>query len=287
MGNATVTATVGDFRADYVISTSSPLEDAKAYWKFDDPANWGKAEIAGSGDLVINMDLVTYQPGLYDGDGAIRGNWETSLDENQDTPNVTWINTMPGQYGDDNKQIREFTVMMDLKLLYQEVTDDPTEPQVWAPLIWNGVGSAPMGPLTTIVWRNYPDEDKNGEVRLALNTRWGTWIHLDDKPYNPATLAGNEPWVRVVFSYEYDISGGQFRLYSYVNGHPAITNSTYLYPQDDAVAHVELVQGADVYFMTRRKGDKPYKGQYDLTTLAMWDRVLTLEEVATLGAIGN
>jgi hypothetical protein len=190
-------------------------------------------------------------------------------------------------YGDFFDFDGEFTVMMDLKLLYQEVTDDPTEPQVWAPLIWNGVGSAPMGPLTTIVWRNYPDEDMNGEVRLALNTRWGSWIHLDDKPYNPATLAGNEPWVRVVFSYEYDISGGQFRLNSYVNGHPAITNSTYLYPQDDNVAHVELVQGAEVYFMTRRKGDKPYKGQYDLTTLAMWDRVLTLEEVATLGTIGN
>jgi uncharacterized protein YjdB len=80
IGNATITATAGDFIANYVISTSSPLEDANAYWKFDDPANWGKAEIAGSGDLEINMELVTYQQGLFDGDGAIRGNWETSLD---------------------------------------------------------------------------------------------------------------------------------------------------------------------------------------------------------------
>jgi hypothetical protein len=197
---------------------------------------------------------------------------------------------MSGQYGDENKQIRDFTVMMDLKLLYQEVSEDLTEPQVWTPLIWNGVGASAMGPLTTIVWRNYPDEDHNGEVRLALNTRWGTWIHLDNNPYDPATLVGNEPWVRVVFSYEYNVNAGPgegpFRLHSYINGHPAITNSTYIYPPDD-VAHVELVQGEKVYFMTRRKGDKPYKGQYDLTTLALWNRVLTPEEVATLGAIGN
>ncbi|MDR2026222.1 MAG: hypothetical protein LBQ01_01520 [Prevotellaceae bacterium] len=73
---------------------------------------------------------------------------------------------------------------------------------------------------------------------------------------------------------------------AYYNGEPAFEPSSG-YGDDQNWFRTELKEGVPIHFMTQRKADKSFKGQYDLTKLAVWDRTLTLEEVRSLGTVGQ
>jgi hypothetical protein len=205
-GAASIIASVGDIRGEYSFSTASLFDEAKGYWTFDDPNNPGKA-IKGE-DLEINFDVVTEVPGMDASDGAIRGGWEERGVGEEHIKNVTWNHTMEGQLGDDGKTIRNYTVLVDLKLLYQDdLSSSPR--QVWAPIHW---GENNMGGLACVyvAWADYSAEPDRGiGLRLAWNLT-GTWQYFTPKDkedgspwFDKTTLKDNEPWFRFVYTFRY------------------------------------------------------------------------------------
>jgi uncharacterized protein YjdB len=290
LGSATIYATVGDFVAEYALSTESPLSDAKGYWLFDDPSNLGKAT-AGGIDLIINEELVTSVPGPSGSNGAVRGSMVVSGDP--DVAQITWEHQMTGQF-EDNTKIWNYTIMMDVKVPYQDdmaLAEGAGLRQIWNPVMSNDVGNRAG---IYLLWVDYPPEqypDSYG-LGLAMNMTGAYQYLIRDDTYQtitPATLKGNEQWYRIIMSMSY--AGDQvYRVYGFLDGRPNTTEGNGTYPAHDTsdgycVPELEIKAGLPLYFMTNRKSDKRYQGYYDLAALAVWDRTLTDEEIATLGAI--
>jgi hypothetical protein len=83
-----------------------------------------------------------------------------------------------------------------------------------------------------------------------------------------------------------------YRVYGFLDGRPNTTEGNGTYPAFNTdngycMPELEIKVGSPLYFMTNRKSDKRYQGQYDLAALAVWDRTLTDDEVAILGAISR
>jgi hypothetical protein len=281
-GTAVITADVDGVTATYTISTESVFETAVGYWTFDDLTNLGAATRGGI-DLVVDNELVTAVNGPVDGNGAVRGSLERKVDGDNGYGfdnvglDLTWNHPMTGQV--DNK-IRSFSMLLDVKVLHQ----DPSVPtstarNIWDPIYWNGQEDSPQAGLY-IAW-----EDRGGtNIKISANLTGGWDGLLIDDSFDAATIAGNEPWIRFVFSVEPDVEDPERVIVKYyVNGQVAPTASAAW----SAWGINEIVQGSPVYFMTKRKHDKEVKGQYDLSTLAVWDHVLTPEDIASLGGVSK
>jgi hypothetical protein len=268
-GTAIITADVDGVTATYTISTESVFETAVGYWTFDDAADLGKAT---RGDIGLEIsDVVTAVDGPVTGNGAVRGTFEERDLEGDNTVNITWNHQMAGQVED---KIRNFTMLLDVKTIYQ----DPAGilRQVWAPVYWNGT-DAQAGLF--LLWVDY-----GTSFGLAANLTGGYDYLIPDGTYTSATISGNEPWIRFVFSVEPDVEDPEKVIVKYyLNGQEAPTPSASW----SAWGINEIIQGSPVHFMTKRKPDKQFKGQYDLSTLAVWDHVLTPEEISSLGSVSK
>ncbi|MDR1582303.1 MAG: Ig-like domain-containing protein [Prevotellaceae bacterium] len=289
LGTAIITAQIGDYSAVYAISTESPLDDAKGWWTFDDPENLGKALIGEN--LDVNLDVVTVVPGPTATNGAVRGDWVTSPEPN--IPNITWHHNLPGQF-DNNTKLWNYTVLMDLKVLFQEqkaVNSGAGYRQTWDPLMT--VGSPDTRAGIYILWAiNYPGTDESSGLGLTLNITGAHQYIIQDKTWevlNPNTLEGNEAWYRLIFKMTYTPSEDRHKIFAFLDGKPnTADNGTYpAHNTDNAycVPELEIRVGEPLYFMTNRKYDKRHKGQYDLANLAVWDRALSDEEILALGAV--
>jgi hypothetical protein len=293
-GDATITATVGDFTAEYALSTYSPFDDVKGFWEFDDPNNLGKGI---GGDLYINTEAVTVVPGPSATNGAVRGSWEKSGDD--EVLNIRWDHTnLTKQYDspDNNEVIWNYTVMMDLKLLYQEDTanilDGTGLRQVWAPVMQNAPG---VRSGVFVLWMQY-DDDQGAGWAMNVDGSYHCLIRHSDirgREAGVANIKGQEPWIRFIYTVTYTESDHSWRVWGYKDGKPSISensmDNTYPVYQGTDYGHcareLEIKLNEPLRFMTGRKGDKRYKGQYDLAALAVWDRALSDEEIATLGGI--
>jgi hypothetical protein len=279
-GTAIITAEVDGVTATYTISTSSVFETAVGYWTFDDLTNLGAATRGGI-DLVIDNELVTVVDGPVDGNGAVRGSLERKEGDGSGYGyegvglDIKWDHPMTGQF--DGDKIRNFTMLLDVKVLHQDrIIQTNTARNIWDPIYWNGKEDTEQAGLY-IAW-----EDRDPDIKISANLTGG-WDGLT-LSYDGATLDGNEPWIRFVFSFEYSEDDPEnMTCRYYVDGKEALTPSHGW----NALGLMEIVQGSPVYFMTKRKFDKEVKGQYDLSTLAVWDHVLTPEDIASLGGVSK
>jgi uncharacterized protein YjdB len=297
-GNATITATIGDFTAEYNLSTESPLDDAKGFWLFDDSGNLGKGIVGG--DLYVNPAAVTVVPGPSETNGAVRGSWEASGEE--EVVNMRWDHTnLTKQYTspENNDVIWNYTIMMDIKLLYQEdeayALDGTALRQTWDPVMQNAPGNRSG---VFILWMQYED-DRGAGWAMNVDGSYHCFIRYPDirsRDDGVANLKGKEPWVRFIYTMTYTESDNSWKVWGYMNGKPSISEEnsmdntfpvwqgTDYWPNPVAL---EIRMNEPLHFMTNRKGDKRYKGQYDLAALAVWDRALSDEEIATLGGISK
>jgi uncharacterized protein YjdB len=277
-GTVTITASVGECKNTYVISTVSPLDDAAGYWLFDDPSNLGKG--VQGGDLVINSAVVSAVSGPSTSNGAVRGGWEERGVGENNVENIRWDHNITK--GDvDQTKIRNYTVMMDIKVPYQD--PEGSSRQVWNPLSSWELGRRAALYLT---WADYGADSENG-FGLAASLTGGLSYLFQDKTYqtlNPATVKGNETWMRFVYVFKYALDDKRTKCELYVDGKPAMDPLAF-YDTDSFWNDCELIVGKPVYFMTGVKSDKTYKGQYDLSTLAVWNRFLSADEVAILGGV--
>jgi uncharacterized protein YjdB len=290
LGTAIITAKIGDYSAAYAVSTESPLDDAKGWWTFDDPNDLGKS-LKGE-NLEVNLDVVTIVPGPTETNGAVRGDWTTSPDP--DVANITWHHTLPGQF-EDNTKVWNYTVLMDLKVLYQDdiaMAGGAGYRQVWDPLMSVGVGTRAG---LYILWVDYAGADPNDNrgMGLAVNITGAYKYLIQDRTYtelNPANLKDKEKWYRLVFRMEYTPNEERHRVFAFLDGYANTQEEDgHTYPAHDVtdaycVPELEIRVGDPLYFMTTRKSDKRHKGQYDLANLAVWDRALSDDEILALGA---
>ena len=220
-GVATITATVGEYKGAYTLSTTSPFEDVAGYWLFDDAANPGKsvAGVAG-GDLVINSAVVSAVAGPSASNGAVRGGWEERGVGDNNVENIRWDHNIQANIAYvDRTKIRNYSVMMDIKVPYQDPAG--TVRQVWAPLSSRSLDSRAA---LYLLWVDYGAGSEHG-FGLAASLTGGFSYLLQDKTYqnlNPTTVKGNEKWMRLVYVFKYDLDDKRTKCYLYVDGKPAI-----------------------------------------------------------------
>jgi hypothetical protein len=188
--------------------------------------------------------------------------------------------------------------MMDIKLLYQEDISEAGPRQTWAPIMQNSPG-ARAGVF--VLWLEYP-EPADERCGWAMNMDGNYRLLMIDptkSEFYPEVQNHNEPWIRFIYTLTYTEGEGQWKVWGYKDGKPSegthdlgnTTDNTYpAYSSTDyghCARELEIRLNEPLRFMTGRKGDKRYKGQYDLAALAVWDRALSDEEVATLGGISK
>jgi hypothetical protein len=258
VGAAAVTATVDGITATYNIATESVLNDAKGYWTFEDPSNYGKA--TRGTDLKII------------GDGGVLAAEGPSADKAA----IIAAGQMDGFKWDPHnisgQGLTDFTMLFDLSV--------PIEPdRRYYPLWWNDVAHSCSFYIRP--------RDKQFTFCVAGSND----AHYGGDLIEDPTAA---PWVRVVITYSYDPEMPDKRvLWMYGDGQ--VLNDAGEPKLKDFKPEQDLFADRPIYFLTGspdgpaapgpdKDGDyNPFK----VSTIAVWDRVLTPEEVASLGGVSK
>jgi uncharacterized protein YjdB len=298
-GTTLITARVGDIIGEYMLSTESLYDDAQGYWTFDDPNNLGTNLIAGGGNLEIDPG-VKFIEGMNESDGAIRSIFESKVDGSfANTRNLKWYHTMQGRYGADGKGVGVITILMDLKLLYQDKLAGAGKRQGWCGLYapeGNVPESAGAGANLNVIWCDWGN-DRDIIMSVNVNSNHSNlWPEQSPVVYTTENLEGNEPWVRLVFTVASNIPEGDhaLRLIYYLNGVRRDTRSDAdgnainvgtAEESDPSQWSGYLKEGEYLSFLSLSKNDKTYKPQCDVSRIAVWNRLLTDDEVKSLGGI--
>jgi hypothetical protein len=158
------------------------------------------------------------------------------------------------EHGITGDGLKTFTIMLDAWI--------PLLPdRAYYPVYWNT-----SSPSASMFLRS-----RDGD--LTLNRRGGTHGSFVVKP-----TAGEEPWTRIVIQYKYDANSNSYDYRNFANG-------VQIYQSGDGNSDSDLIEGQPVWFLYGPgTGDNnPYK----VAAIAVWDRALTPEQIASLGGVGN
>jgi hypothetical protein len=260
-GKAVITVAVGSVSVSYTVSTESLLDKAIGYWTFDDPDNLGKATL-GADLKYVNEEYIEIVDGPSEKKKAVhvkaipRGEGDKL-----DPAGFIW------EHPFKEKEQTDYTILIDCRV-----------PQ--------SVDRAYYGIYRT----NFEDGSPNYSLSfrprdgaLSLNHIGGTngnAISPADKP-DP----GEEPWIRLVLRYEALAETPEgFPTHNYyfqadVNGISVFDN------HDEKFHYNKIYPGYPVHFI---QGTPERTGcKYSVSTIAVWDRVLTDAEVASLGGVSK
>jgi hypothetical protein len=285
-GAAVITADIDGVTATYMISTTSVFESAAGYWTFNDPENLGKA--TRGEDLRFEADWVQ----VVDGPSAnkkavyVKENPAFEAPNYGNCPDVTdgygffWDHTMigtgevtcPGGWTDAETGILgnivgQFTFLMDVRV--------PVEPNNYH--------------YPTFLTRHdyifhYGLDLRPDNGNLVICSNWGTRgaVAVD-------MVAGQEPWVRVVIKCDHTTlieagmtpdGWGRGDISVYSNG-----TNVYEGTGETSLGFAAIVEGQPIKFL----GGMP-EGQnfnYSVSTIAVWNRLLTDDEIASLGGVSK
>jgi hypothetical protein len=146
--------------------------------------------------------------------------------------------------------VKTFTLMLDAWI---ELVD-----RRYYPIYWNTV--SPEGSMYL--------RPRSGP--FTLNRRGATVGNFVENP-----VAGQEPWTRIVIQFGIDENGGSF--------YRAYSNGAKIFEDTGGGADFYFVEGKPVWFLygPNSSDNNPYK----VSAIAVWDRILTAEEVASLGDV--
>jgi hypothetical protein len=298
-GTTLITARVGNIIGEYMLSTESLYDQAVAYWTFDDPNNPGINLIAGGGDMEINYDVVKFVKGMTESDGAIQSGIEVRGEGEENIVNAVWNHTMVGHLGPDGKGVGVVTMMMDLKVMYVDYAAEGALREAWAPLYTAYNGSVPGMASMCVLWVDYNNSGRHNGICLGIKNNPNTaymWP-AEVVKYTKETLTDNEPWIRLVFTVLTNDPPGdpKIRLRFYLNGdrqdqfngntesstvNGEVEGDPYEWPGD-------IQEGQPIHFFSYRKSDKRVKGSVEVTRLAVWNKLLTDDEIKSLGGISE
>jgi hypothetical protein len=277
-GNAVITATVGDVTATYAISTTSVFESAVGYWRFEDASNLGKA--TKGEDLRYEPEWVQVVAGPSATKKAVyvKENPDPSLSHNYgDCPDVKdeygfyWDHQLAGTIPVTDEAvgnaIPQFTILIDARV--------PVEPDNY---------HYPFYVTMHEKIFHYGCDLRPSSGNLVVCSNWATRGTLV-----PEMLPGQEPWVRVVikcdqatlaegFHWAADWGRGDLSVYS--NGQKVFEETRV-----NNVGFLAIYEGFPIKFLGGMPTGQNFN--YSVSTIAFWDRLLTDEEIASLGGVSK
>jgi hypothetical protein len=285
-GAAVVTAAVGDIKAEYNIATTSVFESAVGYWTFED-ADLGKATIGD--DLKYTLSQFSVVPGPSPTKKAVRinhdnntgGFWQGALTYQ----GFVWNHGLSGE------SLKNYTILIDAR---PEAVPMDTYFVVYSANNERLIDDIdPVnGGCAGVAFRGRPG---NGNGDLLVNHAGNNmvWYALDG-----TFQAGNEPWVRLVFiisTVDDNFPDGQnWWRRAVIDGQVGVVNhhpERGDFPQDfkqygDNIENYDLREGVPVRFLMAAGGWERNRA-YDVSTIAVWDHVLTDAEIASLGGVSK
>jgi hypothetical protein len=113
-----------------------------------------------------------------------------------------------------------------------------------------------------------------GGATILYYAKWGTFE------------AGNEPWVRLVFVVmKDDPNGTAWKYRAVINGSIGVTDKD-IQKEGSDITNYELHEGVPVRFLMAA-GNNEDNNAYDVSTIAVWDRVLSETDIALLGGVSK
>jgi hypothetical protein len=259
-GEAVITVAVGEKTATYTVSTASVFESAIGYWTFDDPANLGKAT-RGVDLTYVNAEYLESVDGPSETNKAVYVREIPILDGDKvDPAGFIWEHPFTEEHTD-------YTILIDCRVP-QDVDRE-----------YYGIYRTNF----TDVSPNYGLSFRPRGGALSLNHIGGTNGYPID--YQPAP--GEEPWIRVVLRYEAlaEAPEGEpthnYLFKANVNGATSVFNGT-----DEKFHYNKIYPDYPVHFIESTR-ETPAGGKYSVSTIAVWDHVLTDAEVASLGGVSE
>jgi hypothetical protein len=283
-GIATITVTVDETTATYTISTTSLLESAAGYWTFDDPENLGKG--VRGGDLRFEADWVQVVDGpsatkkavyVRENPNLVDPNYSNCPDV-KDTCGFYWDHNMPGtgavtyngwsESGPLGNIVGQYTFLMDVRI--------PVEPN-------NYHYPTFLTPNDYIFHYGLDLRPDNGNLVICSN--WGTRGSVVT-----GMVAGQEPWVRVVIKCDLSTTiaeglnapdWGYGDVWVYANGANVYTKEEG--GGDTSLGFTSIIEGQPVKFLGGMPEGENFN--YSVSTIAVWNRLLTDDEIASLGGV--
>jgi hypothetical protein len=280
-----ITATVGDVTGTYAISTSSVFESAAGYWTFEDPANLGKA--------IRGVDLTELNVEIVEGPSATK----KAIQVVDRQPALKWEHNLTivdhaysHPYGYYGYKTANATVLFDVRPTVQwadpfagrEVGSD----RIASPLYWNEYGE------------NYCFGIRNLQGALGVYANGSPW-KFEDMTTELMTV---KPWYRIVIricpaypgdpGYNPEDANDPFRRAIWVNG-VLIADEIR---GDNSYYRAGFIENAPIWFLTGSDRDRnaynEARGYYDYapmpcSTIAVWDRLLTDDEIIALGGVSR
>jgi hypothetical protein len=269
IGAAAITATVGEVSGTYNISTTSIFDDAKGYWTFED-ADLGKATKGTA--LTYTASQFSVVPGPSATKKAVRinhdnttGSWRTA----ETYQGFVW------NHGITGTSLQNYTVLIDARVPIDKLGDY---------YIVYSANEERDGGVAGVAFRSRSGGDygdltiNHGGSTLIYYARWGTFT------------PGDEPWVRLVFSViKEDPEGTAWKCKAVINGlidQRDGDDKQYTVREGNDITNYELRENVPVRFLMAA-GNNEDNHAYDVSTIAVWDRVLTDAEIASLGGVSK
>jgi hypothetical protein len=289
IGTVIITATVNDVEGTYTISTSSAFESAAGYWTFDDPANLGKATIGTDLTELAGLKIVE---GPSATKGAVQAEpqqkvlkWEHNLTIADTEYHEQW-------YGHSYKIANTFTVLFDVRPIEQWDMDRLASPLYYA----ENTDQSGDYPVNAENWA-FAVRSMDEVMKLYAN---GNQWSFD--PFTPEKKAA-KPWYRIVIKVwpalqtdpdaQPDNHEHAFHRELWVDG--KLVNDDLR--GDNSYYRVGMFENSPVWFLTGSESSRndfnQEKGKYvddipmPCSTIAVWDKLLSDEEIASLGGVSK
>jgi hypothetical protein len=279
-GMVQITATVGDVTGTYAISTTSVFESAAGYWTFEDPANLGKATRGSDLTEVQYLEIVEGPSATKKAIQVVDRQPSLKWEHNLTIADYNYIHPW-GYYG--YKAADVFTLLFDVRPIDQWSGID----RINSPLYWNEYGEgSPFG------------------VRVMDETMR---IYSNGNPWTFDTFSPEKreakPWYRIVIKvwpavpgdegYNPDDADHPYHRDLWVNGERIGDQIR----GDNTLYRVAPIENTPIWFFAGSQADRDRynetKQRYEdyipipCSTVAVWDRVLTDEEIISLGGVSK
>jgi hypothetical protein len=284
IGTAIITATVDNVSGTYTISTESAFESAAGYWEFNDETNLGKATVGTDLTELTYVDVVAGPSAakmavqIRDHQKALR--WEHNLTISDVEYHEQW-------FGDMYKIANTFTVLFDVRPMEQYDIDRLASPLYYS----ENVNEAPRAESPAFWVRSI-----DGVMNLYANGNRWTIADIN------ATKA-TKPWYRIVVKVwpsvpedpDFDPKNDphSFHRELWIDG-KLVEDQVR---GDNTYYRVGMFERSPVWFLTGSDGTRndfnQDKQRYwddipmPCSTIAVWDKLLTDDEIASLGGVSK
>jgi hypothetical protein len=289
LGTAIITATVDNVSGTYTISTESPFDEAAGYWTFEDETNLGKATV-GTDLTEMHVDVV---PGPSATKKAVQVRDQQKALKWAHNLTISDVGYRGQWYGQPYKIANTYTVLFDV----QPAEDLYNIDRVAAPLFYaENTTGRDLEYLLDAEGAAFWVRSIDGVMTLYANGNKWTIADIN------ATKA-TKPWYRIVVKvwpavpgdegYNPNEADNPFHRDLWING----VKVEDIIRGDNTYYRVGMFENSPTWFLTGSEGDRTKfdegKQRYvdnihmPCSTIAVWDGLLTDDQIASLGGVSK